>query len=626
MLYKLLTGHSPHQFEEHNPEGIATAIAAREAILPSKWAAELKGDLDFILLKALRKDPRERYATVEQFAEDLRAFLESRTVRARSGNAWYRTRKFVRRYWLPVAAAALVIVSLAAGLYIANRQRLIANRERAIAERRFEQVRQLANKVLALDDVVRPLPGSTKARSEIVAMSQQYLAGLSSQTGADPNLAFEAAQAYFALARVQGLPTAGSLGQLAQAEASLAQADALLGKILGNPPLSRKALLLAAEVSVNRMILANTGHRHEETLIEARKAAARLDSALGMGPASPAEIGTGVRVFSDIALAYKNEHRYDDAARYARRAIALARSSPSPNVRTSMVLSVLADALRFSGDLEGAYQAIRQARSAIALETFPGDAARRQDLFGVLWREGTILGQDGSISLERSAEAAQVLQQAFDLADEWAREDSYETHSRILLGQAARELGPLLAHSDPQRALAVYDKAVLRLREVNGNNGARREEARLLAYSSDVLRRLRRAREARERIDAAFRLLRDTKDYPSDRIDTGNEAYAVLGAWAEYLAGTGEPQRAAGIYRELLDKITANESGPRNDLPGAAQLSSIYGALAALDRRLGRSGDAEGLDARRLDLWRSWDRKLPHNPFVLRQIAAAQAP
>ena len=50
---------------------------------PSKWSPELKGDLEFILLKALRKDPQERYGTVEQFAEDLQAFLESRRAEVR---------------------------------------------------------------------------------------------------------------------------------------------------------------------------------------------------------------------------------------------------------------------------------------------------------------------------------------------------------------------------------------------------------------------------------------------------------------------------------------------------------------------------------------------------------------
>ena len=158
VLYQLLTGKPAHEFADHSPEEIAQVVTTREVTRPSKWMPELKGDLEFILLKALRKDPQERYATVEQFAEDLEAFLESRTVRARSGNAWYRTRKFLRRYWIPVTAAALVIASLAAGLYLANRQRVIA-------QRRFQDVRQLANRLFDIDDQVRQLPEAPKPGS-----------------------------------------------------------------------------------------------------------------------------------------------------------------------------------------------------------------------------------------------------------------------------------------------------------------------------------------------------------------------------------------------------------------------------------------------------------------------------
>jgi eukaryotic-like serine/threonine-protein kinase len=110
VFYELLTGRAPHKFEEH--EAIASLIVAREVIRPSQWAPELKGDVEAILLKAMRKDPPERYATVEQISEDLEAFLAMRPVRARAGNAWYRTRKLVRRYRVPVGAAALVLVSL----------------------------------------------------------------------------------------------------------------------------------------------------------------------------------------------------------------------------------------------------------------------------------------------------------------------------------------------------------------------------------------------------------------------------------------------------------------------------------------------------------------------------------
>ena len=134
ILYWLLTGKPAHEFDDRSSEAIARVITAREVTRPSRWAPELKGDVEFILLKSLRKDPQERYATVDQFADDLQAFLEYRTVRARSGNAWYRTRRFVRRYWIPVTATAVVFSSLAVGLYIANRERARANEEAATAK------------------------------------------------------------------------------------------------------------------------------------------------------------------------------------------------------------------------------------------------------------------------------------------------------------------------------------------------------------------------------------------------------------------------------------------------------------------------------------------------------------
>ena len=119
-------------------------------------------------MKALRREPQERYATIEQFSEDLENYLESRPIRARKGDAWYRTRKFLRRHWLPVAAATLAIAGLSAGL-------LVANHQRAIAKRRFVQVRQLANKLFDIDAEVRQTPGTTKARELIVSTSLDYL-------------------------------------------------------------------------------------------------------------------------------------------------------------------------------------------------------------------------------------------------------------------------------------------------------------------------------------------------------------------------------------------------------------------------------------------------------------------
>src|SRR5207244_10280216 len=76
----------------------------------------LRGDLDNILLMALRKEPQRRYQSVEQFADDIRRYLEARPVLARKDTLMYRAGKFIRRNKVTTVAAVLVFVSLVAGL------------------------------------------------------------------------------------------------------------------------------------------------------------------------------------------------------------------------------------------------------------------------------------------------------------------------------------------------------------------------------------------------------------------------------------------------------------------------------------------------------------------------------
>src|SRR4029077_2567794 len=130
---------------------------------------------------------------------------------ARSGNAWYRTRKFLRRYWVPVAAAALVIASLSTGLYVANR-------ERAVAQRRFLEVRQLANKLFDIDVQVAQLPGGSRTRQLIVDTSLEYLRRVTADVRMEPVLALELGTAYMRVARVQGVNISPNLGQTVQAD------------------------------------------------------------------------------------------------------------------------------------------------------------------------------------------------------------------------------------------------------------------------------------------------------------------------------------------------------------------------------------------------------------------------
>ncbi len=158
LLYKLLTGRSPYGLAVRSPDQIERAICEEDPEKPSaaidrvegaatpqsvsetgegardKLRRRLRGDLDNILLMALRKEPPRRYASVLQFSEDIRRHLEGLPVIARGDTPGYRAAKFVGRHKTGVAAAALIFLSLTTGIVATLRQTRIARAERDKAE------------------------------------------------------------------------------------------------------------------------------------------------------------------------------------------------------------------------------------------------------------------------------------------------------------------------------------------------------------------------------------------------------------------------------------------------------------------------------------------------------------
>jgi len=151
ILYELLTGAWPFgnvdsMFSEMNralrdvavkpPSTAVTGEAAEtRAASHEQLGRLLQGDLSAIALKALENDPASRYGTVRQFADDIAAYLEGRPVLARPQTALYRAGKFLRRRWLPVAAAAVFVLSLSAATIVAVRQEGVAHAEAMKAEK-----------------------------------------------------------------------------------------------------------------------------------------------------------------------------------------------------------------------------------------------------------------------------------------------------------------------------------------------------------------------------------------------------------------------------------------------------------------------------------------------------------
>jgi eukaryotic-like serine/threonine-protein kinase len=252
VLYILLTGHRPYYFTGRSPaamaevicdtepprpsavvsrtetrsnrDGSTTTLASPESVSvardekPEKLRRRLSGDLDNVLLMALRKEPQRRYASVGEFARDIQNHLQDAPVLAHQDTFTYRTTKFIRRHRLVSVSVVIFVLTVLVGILATLHQARIARAERAKAERRFNDVRQLANAMMFdVHDSIKDLPGATSARKLLVDRALQYLDSLSREVTDDPSLQKELATAYEKVGDVQGLSPFANLGDTAGA-------------------------------------------------------------------------------------------------------------------------------------------------------------------------------------------------------------------------------------------------------------------------------------------------------------------------------------------------------------------------------------------------------------------------
>jgi eukaryotic-like serine/threonine-protein kinase len=215
LLYELLTGRSPYRLKNRTPQDVAAAVCTSDPERPSTAVSDggtfrasqrrLRGDLDTIVLTALRKEPQRRYQSVEQLAADIRRHLGGLPVQARPDTFRYRAGKFVRRNRVPVAAGTLVLFALIGGTVATAWQAREARAAQARAERRFNDVRKLANTVLFdYHDAIKDLRGATPVRERLVRDALGYLDGLARERAGDPTLQRELASAYRRVGDLQG--------------------------------------------------------------------------------------------------------------------------------------------------------------------------------------------------------------------------------------------------------------------------------------------------------------------------------------------------------------------------------------------------------------------------------------
>jgi serine/threonine protein kinase len=296
VLYELLTGEKPYKFSAVSQLEIERAICESEPVRPSsvirrplqseqnessksnkqrttyngRLTKSLKGDLDNIILKCLRKEPSARYASVQEFSEDIRRHLEGLPVTARPHTLAYRAAKFVRRNRIGVAASALIFLSLCVGITAAIWQANRAEQQRTLAEKRFADVRQLANNVVfKYHDAIADLPGSTGARQMLVGDALRYLDQLAGETAGDVELQKELALAFLKMGDVQGKMYAANVGDTAGALESYQKSIRLFETVVEDKPADNEAKDNLIQAYDNlAFLLLRTGGDDAKALVE----------------------------------------------------------------------------------------------------------------------------------------------------------------------------------------------------------------------------------------------------------------------------------------------------------------------------------------------------------------------
>ena len=413
LLYELLTNRRPYRLASRTPADIARVVCESVPARPSTAVTQLldpaahddvatgadaaaistsgtgrrptdadahrlrrrlAGDLDNIVLKALSKEPHRRYASADQFSEDVRRHLAGLPVIARPDTLRYRASKFVRRNRAAVVAGAAVFAALVAGVAGTASQARRADAERVQAEQRFDDVRRLANSfVFEVHDAIRDLPGSTPARKLLVDRGLEYLDKLSRGAGTRADLRRELGGAYVKIGDVQGRPLTPNLGDTAGALASYKKAVAMY-ESLGAATAPDPALRREVGTAYLRMGdgLATTGDTR--------------------GALSFAQKGLTLHKEAGSAASVSPEARRELAAAYSR----------------------VGDLLSATGNLT---ESLAHRRTALAImqevaATAPDDPANQRQLGIAFQKLGTILGNPNAPNLGDFAGALNQMNQS----------------------------------------------------------------------------------------------------------------------------------------------------------------------------------------------------------------------
>jgi serine/threonine protein kinase len=428
-----------------------------------------RGDLDTIVLKAVREEARERYPTADAFAQDIERYLNGEPVMARPDSAWYRSRKFVLRNKLAVSAATAVVLAVGVGAGVSLWQKRRADTEAATARAVSEF---LENDLLsqagsgtqagqgnrpdpdikirtALDRAAVRLDGKFPTQPVVEAAIRQTIGdtyralGLYVESERQLSRALEVRRKALGAANRDTLQTMGALAETYNSEGKYAASEALLQSLLqlersNGRQESREAMdaahSLASIAVLNRADYASAEIQYRQLLdIEKRI----------LGESDPSTLAT----MNDLASVLARENKAGQAEEFYRKVVEIKRRALGEEHPSTLIsMNGLGVLYRSQGEypeaetwLKAALEGRRRAMGATHRDTLAS-----MNGLGLLYMAEGKYAQSESLLTEAVATAGKVLGDANpdaqsclnNLADLYAREGNWKqsaaTYQRLL--------------------------------------------------------------------------------------------------------------------------------------------------------------------------------------------------
>ncbi len=648
VLYELLTGTLPYEINTHSLVEIERAICETEPLSPSKavlnrttqadknrrrLSSELEGDLDNIILMALRKEPERRYASVEQFSEDLRRHLAGLPVLARQDTAIYRVGKFVRRHRWGVTAASLIAAILLVGIFVSVSQ---ARR----ADRRFQQVRKLANTFLfEFDGKIQNLTGTTEARELLVKTALEYLNSLAPEAGNDEDLQYELATAYERVGDVQGNPRLNNLGHTTEALASYRTALGLTQSLAARAPQNLKYRRSVAGLYFKIGQAQQQAGAYTDALASHRQGISLIEPLATQADATQEDLSqliVGYRLMAGLevewvpAVAAGVEH-YRKATEIAERR---ARRFPSDRAQYQLATlhSELGYALLQVGNPQTSLQ--ESLAGAAMLESLatrhPNNLVYQQGLFVSYQHVAMAQGQPLGINLLDTAAALQTFAKMQAIAQRMANADAKDQRARDNLAVGLILLGETEAVNDPARGAVTLRQALESLRALAATGS---DSFRYRLLQTEALTWLSDAETRHGNIAAALNHLREAQavwrtlatEQPAE-FSVKAQHFDLQQVLAEALCAQGDVDAALVALREALTFAEAERAAKPDDVRTLWRLADCcqrFGQIYETAARRAKKPDerrtawkqARDWYQKNVRLWSEWPRYASPNIF-----------